>query len=88
MARDSEMEGAHRHSSKHRAEILGSSLCGCFYCLEIFPPERIREWVDGLSDGIGRTALCPHCGVDSLIGSNAGLPIERVFLEKMRAYWF
>lgn len=29
---------AHRHSIRHREEVLGSELCGCFYCLHIFSP--------------------------------------------------
>ncbi len=54
---------AHRHSSNHRQEIEASKVCGCFYCLAVFPPASIDEWCD--EDG---TALCPKCGIDSVIG--------------------
>ena len=78
---------AHQHSSNHRDEIQGSATCGCFYCLAIFKPQEIQEWTDEYND-IGQTALCPKCGVDSVIGSNSGYPITEEFLRKMHQYWF
>lgn len=74
---------AHRHSSRHRAELGASAKCGCFYCLAVFPPGAVREWCDR-----GSTALCPRCGIDSVIGSASGYPIEAAFLERMRRHWF
>jgi hypothetical protein len=37
---------AHKHSSRHRTEVLASERCGCFYCLAIFDPSDIPDWVD------------------------------------------
>jgi len=82
------LEKAHEHSSLHREEVESSDLCGCFYCLEIYAPDEISEWVDEGSDGIRRTALCPKCGIDSVIASSSGLPIDHEFLEAMRRRWF
>ncbi|QBI01307.1 cytoplasmic protein [Pseudoduganella albidiflava] len=67
---------AHKHSSQHRAELSRSSQCGCFHCLARFEPSEILDWVDwpkgtpesGQLDS-GTTALCPVCGIDSVIGS-------------------
>jgi hypothetical protein len=36
----------------------------------------------------GQTALCPRCGIDSVLGSASGYPINREFLQKMNEYWF
>ena len=74
---------AHRHSANHREELDSSEFCGCFYCLRTFPTSKISEWVDDET-----TALCPYCGVDSVIGSASSFPITREFLEAMRAVWF
>lgn len=79
---------AHQYSSGHRKQVLQSKLCGCFYCLEIFSPREIEEWIDNDEAGIGQTALCPKCGVDSIIGSEAGFPLTREFLQVMHDYWF
>ena len=78
---------AHKHHH-YRDEILNSKLCGCFYCLETFRPDEIIEWHLEDENGIGQTALCPKCGIDSVIGSVSGSPIEHSFLLKMKDFWF
>jgi hypothetical protein len=78
---------AHNHSANHRDEILASDVCGCFYCLSIFPPGEVTEWCDTLND-VGTTALCPHCGIDSVIGSQSGYTITKDFLSQMQKHWF
>ncbi len=80
---DETLLAAHQHSSHHRAEIAQSDRCGCFYCLALYPPSAIARWVDD-----GRTALCPSCGIDAVLGSAAGYPIDREFLAQMQAHWF
>lgn len=81
----------HKHSSKHRDEILRSTLCGCFYCERTYPPTEIVEWVDKFSgQGIGttgQTALCPYCHIDSVIG-NAEIDITSELLATMYREWF
>ena len=52
--------------------------------MKIFDPIEITEW---LEDETG-TALCPHCGIDSIIGNYTGFPITTDFLKKMNDYWF
>jgi acetone carboxylase gamma subunit len=37
---------------------------------------------------MGTTALCPYCGIDSVIGDKSGFPITKEFLEKMYQHWF
>ena len=77
---------AHTHSIGHRADLFRSERCGCFGCLAIFSADSIEEWVDDV-DGVGVTALCPECAVDTVIGSASGYPIERWFLARMRDHW-
>jgi hypothetical protein len=87
---DNPVLSAHNHSSSHRAEVMASEQCGCFYCFSIFGPNEITEWVDETDEkaGTGTTAICPHCGIDSVIGSRSGYPITRDFLEAMHKHWF
>lgn len=79
---------AHNHSSCHRAELLSSDICGCFYCLATFRVSEVVEWIDEDDAGEGQTALCPHCTIDSVIGDQSGFPVSREFLDRMSAYWF
>lgn len=78
---------AHKHSMGNRNEILSSELCGCFYCLEIFLPIEVKEWIDE-KGGVSQTALCPRCDIDSVIGSESGYPIMTEFLRLMKEHWF
>jgi hypothetical protein len=84
---DVDVLGAHAWSIDHRPELLSSARCGCFHCLATYSAEAIEDWVD-IVDGVGVTALCPSCGIDSVIGSASGYPIEAWFLARMRAHWF
>ena len=74
---------AHSFCKNHRAQIEASDRCGCFYCLSVFSPADITEWVD-----LDTTALCPRCGIDSVIGSASGAPVDSAFLSRMNEHWF
>ncbi len=76
---------AHKYCANHKEKLLKDQKCGCFYCLKIFNPKEIKDWVE---DRYDKTALCPYCGIDSVIGEYTGFPITYEFLEKMNKYWF
>ena len=75
---------AHMFSSSNEQEIKNSHKCGCFFCLKTFKPEEITDW---LSDRNGRTAICPYCGIDSVL-PDSEICFDRVFLEGMNKLWF
>lgn len=74
---------AWKHTTNNKVEIEASKICGCFYCLAIFKPAKIIEWINR-----NLTAICPKCTVDTVIGSASDLPISEDFLRQARAYWF
>lgn len=76
---------AHKFCCHHREMLEKDNRCGCFNCLNIFNPSEIEEWLDC---DIGHTALCPYCGIDSVIGESSGYPITKEFLKKMQDKWF
>lgn len=78
---------AHKFSTDHRESILESENCGCFCCLRIFPSSEIKEWWDIDEKGIGQTAVCPHCGIDAILGDK-DLIVNDKFLKKMNKHWF
>src|ERR1700745_2827266 len=43
---------AHKWAGWNRSTLKRSDLCGCFYCLDVFPPNEIQDWTDD-----GDTAL-------------------------------
>ncbi len=73
---------AHIASAKNKEQVKESTVCGCFRCLSVFPASEVERF---LSDG---TAICPHCGVDAVLGEKSGFPITKEFLEHMKTVWF
>ena len=87
---ENSLVAAHKHSIFNYDEIMASDKCGCFYCLRIFTPNKIDEWLKEISSTnakSGYTVFC-ICGLDTVIGSASGFPITRVFLQDMHIRWF
>ena len=84
-----DLEKAHAYSNNHKPELEKDHVCGCFYCLEIYDPAEITEWIIADNDCDRRgTAICPKCGIDSVIGESSGFPITKEFLKTMQKKWF
>lgn len=79
------LKKAHRASFENEESIRESKECLCFHCNNLFPPSEIQDWVN---DAHGRTALCPYCRIDSVIGDEAGYPFTEKFILAMNGYWF
>jgi hypothetical protein len=77
------LEALHRQSSGHRQALSAADKVGCFYCRKTFKPTEILDWVDS-----GGTALCPRCGIDSVVPETAQHTLTAELLHDMHAYWF
>ncbi|WP_025730805.1 hypothetical protein [Atopobacter phocae] len=76
---------AHEYSSGNQKMLKKDKKCGCFYCLAIFSPDEIFEWI---GSGPDATAICPYCSVDSVLSESAGYPLTRESLKEMHKIWF
>ena len=72
----------HNLSDRHRKALMLSHTCGCFYCLETFNWQEVTEWIDD-----GCTALCPRCGIDSVLPSH-WIQITETLLKQMHELYF
>jgi len=72
-----------KHASNHRVEIDQSANCGCFFCFRRFVATEIRTWIDK-----NQTALCPRCGIDSVIGTASGFTLDDRFLRNLNQFSF
>jgi hypothetical protein len=82
------LQKAHRHSIFHETEIKQGDQCACFHCLKVFPTSAIVDWLEE-SEGKEKTATCPFCGIDAVIGSDSGYPSGDVeFVKAMNKYYF
>lgn len=80
---EAQLSAAHKRCFSNRDEIEASDVCGCIYCTCIYPQTEVDDWTDE-----GKTALCPYCDIDSVVGSASGFPITKAFLNRMRGRYF
>lgn len=80
---------AHEHCSNNKTEIKRSKKCGCFYCCDIFDASEVKQFIeaDNKCDKLG-TAVCPKCGIDSVIGDASGYSVNQQFMQDMHRHWF
>jgi len=45
----------HARSMNNRGALLDSRECGCFFCIKMFTPDKITDWINE------ETARCPFC---------------------------
>ena len=83
-----DLKAAHEAARYNKDKLAHDSKCGCFYCLKIFSPSEIEDWCPELDEDEEVTAVCPYCGIDSVIGESSGFPITQEFLQVMHDRWF
>ena len=69
----------HSISSLHRPVLERETDACCFYCQGSFEVSEITLWTDQ-----GQTALCPLCGIDSVLPGT----LEPALIEEMYEYYF
>lgn len=78
---------AHMYSIYNEHTVKDSDMCGCFYCTKAFPAEEITETINE-SGNNPRTAMCPYCGIDSVLPDSKWKDLSPDFLEKMHKFFF
>jgi hypothetical protein len=70
-------------SVHNKSCIEDSEYVGCYHCLAVYSSQEVKEYTDD------DTALCPYCGVDSLLGNKSDFPVGNPdFLQHMNWYGF
>lgn len=68
---------------KNRSMVQQSTNAGCMNCCKIYPVSEIKSYTD-----YDKTCLCPHCGIDAVIGDMCGYPINTESVTKAHDYWY
>lgn len=66
-------------AAKDNDQLRSSDRCGCFHCASVFEADELTFE--------GGWPACPRCGLDLVIGSDSGLPIEWPFLRAVKEFW-
>ena len=69
-----------RLAMNNRPAVERSAAAGCFHCCRLFEVAEIKNYTDN-----GRTCLCPHCGVDSVVGCPG---IDEETLRRAHRFWY
>ena len=80
-----ELYNAHHQSmfNKIKLQESTSKLCGCFNCKDYVSISEITEWTDN-----NRTAICPYCGIDSIISDTEKFPLTKSLLQQLYKRYF
>jgi len=77
------LEALHEKSSNNKNLIANNVACGCFNCLKVFDGDAVVKFIDK-----NATALCPQCGVDAVIASDAKETVTFAMLTTMHKHYF
>ena len=77
---------AHITATTNETMIKNSKMCACFHCRNFFVPVQIKEWIEDIHSE--KTALCPYCGSDSVVGDDMKYPLTEELIQAMHDYWF
>lgn len=61
-------------------------MCGCIFCCRTYSASDVVDWCNEQDEN--RTALCPCCGIDSVIPDASGWSLDEEFLKEMKHWWF
>lgn len=78
----SQMERLHAYASHNKEMIASSDRCYCFHCKSVFESGEVERYL------AEETALCPKCGIDSVIPDSIDEKIDEVIISEMHDYWF
>ncbi len=77
------LKDLHLHSYLNASEFESGKECCCIYCQRFFPADEVVEFVDD-----DETALCPYCGIDSVIVLGADEKISKELLAELNKRYF
>ena len=77
------IKDAHKYSIYNMSELLKGKMAGCYSCISVFDVSKIVHTTDD-----GKTALCPKCGIDSVLSDQSPFELNKQELKELYNYWF
>lgn len=73
------------HTTNNDLEILQSHKCSCLFCRHTIDARDVQDWIN---DDQGVSAICPECGMDTLIGDASGYSFSKEELREINLTYF
>ena len=64
---------------RNHEHIQKSTECACIHCMQRFKPSEIHTWITEQNNK--KTALCPRCGINAVLGDSSGLDLSEQALS-------
>ena len=80
---EARLKKLHAYSSHNRALVEGARQCHCFYCRATVDASEVVDYTDN-----GQTAICPKCGIDSILPDSIEDTLNADTIAEMNEYWF
>lgn len=78
-----QIDQAIKYATNNKQPLSEGGLAGCYYCLNIYPANEVVDFIEQ-----EKTALCPKCGIDSVLPETSGYPLNKIVLQELRNFWF
>ncbi len=92
LLQESSLRAIQRYCTHNRALLERSTSAGCVCCGATFSPNDVKEWATDAEREPGESpmpsAVCPHCGRDSVLPSAAPVMLSPQLLAAVQQYWF
>ena len=76
----------HKLCFNNKELLIESKKCVCMYCGKRFDVSEIEEWIEDWNE---TTALCPSCGIDSVIPAVVeGRKITDDIVKELERFYF
>ncbi len=78
-----QLRAAIRFATGNRQALVKSDQAGCYYCLTIYAASEVVRFLPSED-----TALCPYCGIDSVLADQSPYELNAQTLKELHEYWF
>jgi hypothetical protein len=77
------IKAAIKFATTNKKALEISEKAGCYYCLKIYPANEVTDFLE-----VEDTALCPHCGIDSVLPGKSPYELTSETLKELNKFWF
>ena len=81
--KEAQLKKLHAYSSHNKDLVAVSGKCYCFHCKAVVSSYLITDYADN-----GQTALCPKCGIASILPDAIEEVTNKNIIAEMNEYWF
>lgn len=72
-----------KFATSNKVSLAKSEYAACYFCMEIYPAKEVIDFL-----ATEDTALCPRCGIDSVLPDQSPYELTKENLLELHKFWF